>query len=59
MPSLTMKNHLGVVTATIARALRLAFLRRYTPVADLTTLALPATLTARADGFQSSHHLVV
>jgi len=50
MPSLTMKNHLGVVTATIARALRLAFLKRYTPVADLTTLALPATLTARADG---------
>lgn len=47
--SLTIANHLTVVERALHKALRLAFLKRFPAVADLTTLAA-AQMTAVVDG---------
>jgi hypothetical protein len=46
--SLTVNNHLTVIEKALHRALRLAFLKRYPPVANLA--ALPTAITAATDG---------
>ncbi len=49
MPALTVRNHIGVVTAELGRALRLAFLKRYPALPNLTALAAGG-MTSRVDG---------